>query len=63
MMQNITMEDEWQESMQILVSPLSLEQYWDCYWSDDAPYYLQAIILDPEDIVLLGTDWRQPSQG
>ena len=55
--------DEWIQSPQTLVAPLSLEQFWDCYWTNDAPYYLEAIMVDPEDLLLLSTNWRRPSEG
>ena len=32
--------EEWIQDPEVLVVPLSLEQYWDCFWADDAPYYV-----------------------
>ena len=33
-------KDDWIVSPEILVAPLSMEQYWDCFWSNEAPYYI-----------------------
>ena len=49
--------------METLVVPLTLEQYWDAYWATDAPYYIEGIPLDPEDIVHESTGWDDPSPG
>ena len=35
--------DEWKQDPEILVSPMSLEDFWSCFWADDAPYYVEAI--------------------
>ena len=43
------------------MAPLSLEKFWDAFLSDDAPYYIESIMLDPEDMLLLSTEWRKPS--
>ena len=55
--------DEWRQDPAIMVAPLSLKQFWDCFLEDDSPYNTQAMMVDPEDIVLLGSDWRAPTQG
>ena len=49
--------------MDLQVLPLSLDQYWDAYVGNEAPYYIQAIMRDPEDIVLEVRDWGEPSPG
>ena len=54
---------EWIQYMDLQVLPLSLDQYWDAFLSDEAPYYIQAVMRDPEDIVLEISDWREPSEG
>lgn len=43
---------------------MSLERFWDCFWSDDAPYFIPAIIRDPEDTFTSTTAWYDnPSPG
>ena len=64
MMEELPMQGEgWKMDPQILVAPLSLDSFWDCFWVNDAPYYLQAIMVSSEDLLLLSTDWRNPSPG
>ena len=47
-------------SPEILVAPLSLDQYWEAFWSNEAPYYIQAIIRDEEDSITRSTKWGPP---
>ena len=64
MMEDLPMQgDGWEQDPEILVTTLSLEQYWDCFWSDNAPYYLQAVERDAEDEVLSSTTWGEPTPG
>ena len=49
--------------METLIIPLTLEQYWDAYWATDAPYDIEGILLDPEDIIHESTGWGEPSPG
>ena len=54
---------DWQQDLDVVVVPLSLDQFWDAFWSDDAPYYLPARPRDPEDKLLGYTSWGEPSAG
>lgn len=47
----------------MVVVPLSLDQFWDAFWSDDAPYYVPARPRDPGDVLLSYTNWSTPSAG
>ena len=41
MMDDVPLQGEgWGQDPEILIAPLSLQQYWDCYWADDAPFYI-----------------------
>ena len=42
---------------------MSLEQYWSCFWADDAPYFIEAIERDNEDKLKLMTAWGSPTPG
>ena len=53
--------EKWQQPTDYQVLPMSLQQYWDAYFSDDAPYYPWAKLRDVEDIVNRQTAWRSPS--
>ena len=52
--------EEWLQDPEILVTPLSLTQFWECYFSDNAPYYVNALYRDPEDYITLSTAWGDP---
>ena len=32
--------DDWIIAPEILVAPLSLEQFWEAFWANDAPYFV-----------------------
>ena len=55
--------DEWKQDPEILVSPMSLEDFWSCFWADDAPYYVEAITRDPDDKLKFITAWGPPTPG
>ena len=55
--------DDWEQDLDTLVVPLTLDQYWDAFWATDAPYYIEAIPLDPEDELHDNTGWGEPSPG
>ena len=52
---------KWAQDPEILVAPLSLDQFWEAYWADDAPYYLQAIVRDVDDSIVESTAWGPPT--
>ena len=35
-------DDSWDQFMETISLPLSLEQYWDAFLADDAPYFVPA---------------------
>ena len=41
--------EDWRQGLDVQILPLSLDQYWDAYWADDAPYYIMSLSRDPED--------------
>ena len=52
----------WDETMGAIVLPLSLDEYWDAFWANDAPYYIQAHKKDEEEHILSYTDWGPPTE-
>ena len=40
---------------------MSLNDYWDAFWGDDAPYYVHAILRDTEDILIEERGWGEPA--
>ena len=64
MMEDVPLQaDGWKQDPEILVTALTLEEYWDCFWSDHAPYYVQALERDLEDQMLSNTAWGEPTPG
>ena len=55
--------DEWIIAPEILVAPLSLDQFWDAFWANDAPYFVQAMVRDEEDTIMTVTEWGPPTEG
>ena len=55
--------DEWKQDLETLVVPLTLDQYWDAYWANEAPYYTERTIDEEEDILLRSTLWMDPLDG
>lgn len=64
MMEDIPLQGaDWKQHPEILVTTLTLEEYWDCFWSDNAPYYVQAVERDNEDEMLTNTAWGEVTPG
>ena len=52
--------DEWVQINDRQVLPLSLTDYWDAFFANDAPYYVHAILRDPSDIFIEERLWSEP---
>ena len=52
--------EDWLQDPEILVTPLSLTQFWDCYFADNAPYYANMLYRDPDDYITQSTAWGDP---
>ena len=39
---------------------MTLQEYWDAFWADDAPYFFGAIERDDRDIFNNATTWGEP---
>ena len=53
-------DDSWERHLDITVLPMTLQQYWDAFWADDAPYFVGAYDGNPDHKVVDHTDWRRP---
>ena len=51
------------QDTETLVTTLSLEEFWNAYWADEAPYYVMSLNRDVEDYLLRSTVWGEPSPG
>ena len=53
MMESMPLEgNDWVQDFEIIVIPLTLDQFWNAFWANDAPYYIPARPRDPEDKLL-----------
>ena len=43
-----------------MVVPLSLEDYWNAFWANDAPYFVPAFMTHDGDEIVSATDWQAP---
>ena len=50
-------DDSWDQFMEIIVLPLSLQQYWDAFWADNAPYFVAAFKRHEDDEITKHTNW------
>ena len=55
--------DDWNQIGETLVVPLSLTQFWDAFWADEAVYYSQSVVRDIDDKINLSTVWGPPTAG
>ena len=53
---------KWLQSNDIIVLPLTIDQYWDAFWDNDAPYYIKALERNPQDIFISQSFWGPPSK-
>ena len=44
-----------------MVVPLSLENFWNAFWANDAPYFVPAFMTHGGDEIVSATDWQAPS--
>ena len=43
-----------------MVLPMSLTEFMECYWADDAPFFLPGKMFGHEDYIVNYTDWFEP---
>ena len=39
----------WDQSFPVLAIPMTLTQYVDCFWADQAPYFIPALLTKDDD--------------
>ena len=61
------LEEGWVRVFDYQVLPLSLDQYWDAFYADNAPYSPQGLPpgsrkpeIEVEHIAVVNTGWREP---
>ena len=40
--------------------PMKLDQYIDCFWTNEAPYFIPALLTNPQDEIVNYTYWNDP---
>ena len=61
LMDDTPLQSGFKQDPETLVLPLSLESFWDAFWADEAPYYVEAIERDKEDGLSSSTAWGPPT--
>ena len=52
-------DDSWHQYMDTMVVPLTLQEYWDAFWADSAPYFVGAFDNDPDHKITGVTNWEK----
>ena len=50
-------DSSWHQYMDIMVVPLTLQEYWDAFWADDAPYFIGAYGSSADREMTSCSDW------
>ena len=53
--------DGWDRDLDLLVIDLSIEQAYECFWADEAPFLLPAFQRKENNYVVNWTLWADPS--
>ena len=53
-------DDSWEQLIESMVVPLSLEDYWNAFWADDAPFFVPAFMTGEGEEIESATDWGKP---
>ena len=51
----------WDQDLKTMVLPLSLDDYMDCFWADEAPFFIPGHLTGPEDRIVNYTNWLEPT--
>jgi len=44
-----------------MVLPMGLDDYMNCFWANDAPFYIPGHLSGPEDRIINYTNWLEPT--
>ena len=50
----------WDQDLPTMVLPLSLNEFMECFWADDAPFFLPGKMMGHDDYIVNYTDWFEP---
>ena len=51
----------WDQDLKTMVLPMSLDEYMDCFWADEAPFFIPGHLTGPEDRIVNYTNWLEPT--
>ena len=50
----------WDQDLPTMVLPMSLTEFMDCFWADDAPFFLPGKMMGQDGYIVNYTDWFDP---
>ena len=62
MINEVKIESGYVRYLGPIILEMSLDKFWDCFYADDAPYYVSDIKKDPKDEFVEATKWHAPSE-
>ena len=54
-------EHGWDQDLEATVLPMPLDDYMECFWTDEAPYFVPAVLKSRDDKVVNYTYWGDPT--
>lgn len=51
----------WDQDLETMVLPMSLSDFMDAFWADDAPFYIPGMIMGKEKKIVNYTKWGEPN--
>lgn len=59
LMDKYPLQEGWTRYMRDVILPLTIDQVWDCFFADDAPYFIDQQISDLGDKLRGTSDWHE----
>lgn len=60
--QKIKEEPDYTKYLNPIVLDMTLDQFWNCFYANDAQFYVSDIQKDAKDVFVDKTDWHPPSE-
>ena len=55
-------EDNWDRDLPIMVVPLGFDCFMECFWGNNSPYYIPAVLDDKNDLTKSYSLWSNPTK-
>ena len=64
LMANFTIPEDFAVILEPIIIPLSLDEYWNAFYTDDAPFDIEELqnINDERDEIIYTTNWFTPNE-